>query len=166
MWRPDPDPPSFEFYNPGGLPEDITPQNITEKQYSRNPIIAKVLAKVKYIEELGEGWNKIIKEHQTHPLKPKKPRIKSDKYTSLITVFSTKDKFEKVKEIIELNERQKQGLEYVKERGSLSNKEYRKLFSEITDRTVLNDLKDLVKKGILRGVGKTKAARYYLVIPK
>ena len=27
----------LEFYNPGGLPEDITPKNITEKQFSRNP---------------------------------------------------------------------------------------------------------------------------------
>ena len=50
----------IDFYNPGGLPEDITPENITEKQFSRNSIIAKVLAKVKYIEELGEGWNKIL----------------------------------------------------------------------------------------------------------
>jgi len=34
----------IEFYNPGGLPENITPRNIAEKQYSRNPVIAKVLA--------------------------------------------------------------------------------------------------------------------------
>jgi len=63
----------IEFYNPGGLPKDITPENITEKQYSRNPIIAKALARVRYIEELGEGWNKIIKEHNEHVLKPKVP---------------------------------------------------------------------------------------------
>lgn len=61
----------IEFYNPGGLPEDITPKNIAEKQYSRNPLIARVLAMVKYIEELGEGWNKIIKEHKDHLLRPK-----------------------------------------------------------------------------------------------
>jgi len=33
----------IEYYNPGGLPKGITPQNITEKQFSRNPIIAKTL---------------------------------------------------------------------------------------------------------------------------
>ncbi len=55
--------------------EDITPNNITEKQFSRNPVIAKVLAKVRYIEELGEGWDKIIKEHREHPLKPHFPKI-------------------------------------------------------------------------------------------
>lgn len=70
----------IEFYNPGGLPKGITPENILIRQYSRNPIIANALAKVKYIEELGEGWNKIVDEHKNHPLKPKQPKIISDKY--------------------------------------------------------------------------------------
>jgi predicted HTH transcriptional regulator len=41
-------------------------------------VIAKVLAKVKYIEELGEGWDKIVEEHKEHSLKPRLPRIKSE----------------------------------------------------------------------------------------
>jgi len=45
-------------------------ENIAEKQFSRNPVISRVLAKVDYIEELGEGWDKIIREHKNHPLKP------------------------------------------------------------------------------------------------
>ena len=72
----------LEFYNPGGLPEDITPKNITEKQFSRNPD------------------------------------------------------------------------------GRITNKDYRKLFPEIIDRTVLNDLKDMTKKGILAKIGKTKNVFY------
>ncbi|MCK4326541.1 putative DNA binding domain-containing protein, partial [bacterium] len=139
----------MEFYNPGGLPEDITPANITEKQYSRNPIIAKVLAKVKYIEELGEGWNKIIKEHKTHPLKPKMPRINSDKYTSLVTIFSTRDKFEKRK-IMEVNDRQRKAIGFLKEKGKITNREYVNLFRRtISEDTALNDLKDMVRKGII-----------------
>jgi len=87
----------IEFYNIGGLPEWITPKNITSEQYSRNPTIAKALAKIRYIEELGEGWDKIIKEYQEHSLKPKMPEIKSTKNSVLVTLFSTKEKFEKKK---------------------------------------------------------------------
>lgn len=100
----------IEYYNPGGLPKEITPKNITRKQFSRNPTITKVLAKVRYIEELGEGWDKILKEHQEHPLKPRKPKIDADEYTILVTLFSTKKKFERKlleKKIVELNARQK-----------------------------------------------------------
>lgn len=73
-------PSKIEFYNPGGLLAGITSKNIVDKQCSRNPILAKVLSKVKYIEELGEGWDKIIKEHKIHPLNPKIPFIRDIEY--------------------------------------------------------------------------------------
>jgi len=155
----------IEFYNRGGLPEGITPRNIVTEQYSRNPTIARILAKVEYIEELGEGWDKIIKEHKMHSLKPKPPLIKANKFSVLVTIFSTKDKFEE-KIFIKLNERQRKALEYVKKEGHITNTDYRKIFPGITDRTILNDLKDLVTKGVLKRIGKTKGAYYMLRIPK
>lgn len=152
----------IEYYNPGGLPRGITPKNILRKQFSRNPVIARVLAKVRYIEEIGEGWDKIIKEHKEHPLKPRMPEIISDACSMTVNIFSTKEKFEGER-IIELNERQKKALEFVGREGRITNKDYRKLFPNITSRTVLNDLTDLIKKGVLQKVGKTKGAYY---IPK
>lgn len=155
---------AIEFYNPGGLPEDITPRNITERQYSRNPVIAKVLAKVKYIEELGEGWDKIVAEYKRHPLKPKMPKIKSDKYTSIITMFSTKQKFEKGKKTeieVELNQRQKDVLECIKEKGKISNAGYRNIF-KVSAATAKRELQDLVKKGICRTLGAGPNLRYIL----
>src|SRR3989338_9171989 len=149
----------MEFYNPGGLAKDITPENIAQKQFSRNPVIAKVLSRIRYIEELGEGWDKIIKEHKIHYLKPRLPKISADKSSMLVTLFSTKDKFGKEKKI-ELSERQRKALEFVSKEGKIANKDYRKLFSGITDRTVLNDLTDLVKKGVLKKAGKTKGVYY------
>ena len=61
-----------------------------------------------------------------------------------------------------MNERQRKALEYLKKYGKITNKEYRNMFPGITDRTVLNDLTDLVKKGILNKTGKTKGAYYAL----
>ena len=149
----------IEFYNPGGLPAGVTPKNITEKQFSRNSIIAKVLAKVRYIEELGEGWNKIIDEHKKHPLRPEFPKIKADDYSVLITLFSTKEKFKK-KIAIHINERQRKAMTYIEKHGRITNKEYLDINKGITARTALNDLNDLLKKNLIVGRGEKKG-RYY-----
>ncbi len=67
---------------------------------------------------------------------------------------------------LDLNERQKKALKYLKKHEKITNRKYRELSPEITDRTALNDLTDLVKKGILAKKGKTKDAHYVLRIPK
>ena len=58
---------------------------------------------------MGEGCGKIIEEHIEYPLTPEMPAITSSGYGTLVTLFSTKEKFEK-KEIIQLNKRQKKAL--------------------------------------------------------
>jgi ATP-dependent DNA helicase RecG len=152
----------IEYYNPGGLPEGITPENITKKQYSRNPIIAKILAKIRYIEELGEGWNKIIDEHKKHPLKPKTPKIVSDEFSVLVTLFSTKEKFEK--RTSELNERQKKAIEYTRKKGKITNSEYQKINKTIK-KTSTRDIQDLVRREILFRKGRTGRGVYYILNP-
>jgi ATP-dependent DNA helicase RecG len=74
-------------------------------------------------------------------------------------------------ESLELNDRQKKAIEYLNQKNKITNNEYRKLFPGITDRTVLNDLRDMVKKEILVKVGKTKNTFYQFrnnseIIPK
>jgi ATP-dependent DNA helicase RecG len=149
------------FYNPGSLPEEITPQNITEKQFSRNPVIAKVLAKVKFIEELGEGWNKIIKEHKEHPLKPKMPKIKADKTSVLVTLFSSKEKFEIG---VEFSDRQIKAIDYVKSYGKITNHEYKNI-NRVTKKTATRDLQDLAGRGVLLRVGRTGKGVHYILNP-
>ena len=159
----------IEYYNPGGLPKEITPENILDKQFSRNPIIAKVLAKVKYIEELGEGWNKIIDEHKKHPLKPKLPKIEADEYTVLVKLFSAKEKFveHELKYEIDVGRRKrlKIAVEYVKERGSITNAEYQKI-NKVSRETATRDLKELVTTGILKTVGSGRRGLRYVLTQK
>ena len=152
----------IEYYNPGGLPKGITPQNIAEKQFSKNPILAKVLAKIRYIEELGEGWNKIIDEYKVHPLKPKMPKISADEYSVLVTLFSTKEKFEKGK--LGLNERQKKAMEYTRKKGKIINSEYQKI-NGVTKKTATRDLQDLVRREIMFKQGRTGKGVFYILNP-
>ena len=63
---------------------------------------------------------------------------------------------------VALNERQIGVIQYLEENESIRNQEFRKLFPDISDDTILRDLKDLIEKKILSKKGRTKAAFYQL----
>lgn len=149
------------FYNPGGLPKDITPKNITEKQFSRNQNIANALAKVRYIEELGEGWNKIIKEHKDHLLKPSMPMIESDESTTLVTINSIKEKFKEEEKRMELNDRQKKIIKFIEENGRITTSSCATLLDASND-TALRELTRLKSINLIKrnGIGRNI---YYVI---
>jgi Fic family protein len=61
-----------------------------------------------------------------------------------------------------LTERQVKIIEYIQDIGYMQNKGFSSIFPEISDDSVLRDLKDLINKGLIKKIGKTKAARYVL----
>ncbi len=63
---------------------------------------------------------------------------------------------------IALSERQITIVEYLKSNEKLFMREARKILPMVSEDTILRDLKDLMKKGILKKKGKTKAAHYFL----
>ena len=61
-----------------------------------------------------------------------------------------------------LSERQLKLIEYIQETGYLQNSVFKSIFPFISEDTVLNDLKVLIKTGLIKKQGKTKAAKYIL----
>lgn len=61
-----------------------------------------------------------------------------------------------------LTERQIKIIEYIQENSFLQNKAFFELFPMISEDTVLRELKDLQKKGIIKKEGTTKGVRYML----
>ncbi|MCX6791446.1 MAG: Fic family protein [Candidatus Gottesmanbacteria bacterium] len=61
-----------------------------------------------------------------------------------------------------LSERQIKVVEFIQENGFLQNKAFFELFPMISEDTVLREIKDLIKKGILRKEGSTKGVKYVL----
>jgi Fic family protein len=61
-----------------------------------------------------------------------------------------------------LTERQIKIVEYIQENGFLQNKAFFELFPMVSEDTILRELKDLLKKGIVKKEGSTKGARYVL----
>lgn len=65
-------------------------------------------------------------------------------------------------EQVTLNERQMMIMEYLHRHKSLQNKEFRKIFPDFSDDTVLREIKFLKQKGLVKKIGGTKKATYIL----
>lgn len=65
-----------------------------------------------------------------------------------------------------LNDRQLKIIEYIQEVGYFENKMFESVFPMVSEDSVLRDLQDLVKKGILQKHGRTKGVKYTLVTNK
>lgn len=63
---------------------------------------------------------------------------------------------------IVLSERQVKLVEYIESYGSINNRAWRSLLADFSDDTILRDLKDLQKKGLIKKKGSTKGAVYVL----
>ncbi|OIP97944.1 hypothetical protein COT69_02035 [candidate division WWE3 bacterium CG09_land_8_20_14_0_10_39_24] len=63
---------------------------------------------------------------------------------------------------VALNERQEKIVNYIQDFGFINNSKWKKMFSDYSDDTILRDLQDLMKKKVVKKVGKTKSARYVL----
>jgi ATP-dependent DNA helicase RecG len=150
----------IEFSNIGGLPEGVTAKNIASSQYSRNPVIASLLAKVNYIEEMGEGWDKIIEEHRSHPLKPEMPEILSGGNSTLVTLFSIKKKFKK-EDLEMLSDRQRKIMDHLKKHGNISRIVCMDLLGVSKD-TAVRELVGLVSKDMIERKGVGRGISYVL----
>ncbi len=69
---------------------------------------------------------------------------------------------DKLGEQVELNERQMMIMEYLHRHKSMMNKDFRKIFPDFSDDTVLRELKFLKQKGLVKKTGGTKKAVYVL----
>lgn len=69
---------------------------------------------------------------------------------------------DKLGQQIALNERQMMIMEYIHRHRNMSNKDFRKIFPDYSDDTVLRELMFLRKKGLIKKSGGTKKAIYVL----
>jgi len=69
---------------------------------------------------------------------------------------------QKIGKQVSLSERQLKLVEYIQGFGFMQNKSFEDILPMVSEDTVLRDLKDLIKKGIIRKEGSTKKARYVM----
>ena len=155
----------IEFNSPGELPANITPENIVYEQYSRNPILSKVLEKIKYIEKMGEGWDKIIDSFEKSKYKTKLPNILDTGNTVIVTFFSPKEMVDLKKEKVgekwgekwgeKLSENQKKIISLMNSNKFISIVDIARQL-KLGTTAIEKNLKKLKEKGLLERVGGAK----------
>lgn len=149
------------FYNTGGLVEGLTLNQLKKIHPSRtrNPLIMNIFYLAGYVEEYGSGIGRIINAFKEQNLPEPEFREEFDGFS----VYFRKDSFNR--EYLEkkgLNERQIKAVLYIKEKGSIINKDYQE-FYKVSKATSSTDLSDLIDKNLLERIGiGGKGTKYIL----
>jgi ATP-dependent DNA helicase RecG len=143
--------------NPGGLVKGITIKDLGKKSRTRNPLIADLFYRVNLAERIGSGIKRMSDLMRDHGLN--KPKIEVTEGFFTIIFHGPKRPEVIVREVAGLNKRQKKAIDYIKENGKITRLEYEQLF-KVPKRTAVRDLKGLLKKKILKTVGKGPKTEY------
>ena len=150
----------LEVISPGGLPGFITVENIKDEHFSRNPRIVNGLFQWGYIEELGLGIDRMIEVMEQAGQQA--PVFDARPYSFAVTLYNEREKPKAPEWVRSNNHRQARALQYIREHGSISNREYRALCEGVSAETLRLDLADMVEKGVLIKVGSKKGTHYIL----
>ncbi len=153
----------LEIWNAGELPPFLRLDDLRGPHRSvlRNPLIAQAFYFAGLIERWGTGTTRIIELCRRQGLP--EPEFQHQQGGFLVTFAKDPYTPERLR-ALGLNERQIQAVLYVRERGSITNKEYQQL-TGVSKRTASSELWELVGKGILiktggqRGRGTAYRAR-------
>ena len=157
----------IEVWNPGELPPPLTPHDLKHEHKSipRNKFLADKLFLIKYIEEWGQGTNRVIEEMRQYSLAdPEFSNITGGFKVKLIGPGkSFGEQIEKEKlHIFDINERQKNALEYIREKKKITRQAYCKI-NDIGITYAKKELNQLIQKKIIKRIGQGKNTYYVLV---
>lgn len=156
----------IEVYSPGRLPGHVTVDNIVDERFSRNEVIAQVLADMGFIERLGYGIDRMIRLMREWGLPA--PRFVETTNGFKVTLRGPGEKLvgeeaDRSKwRHLDVNERQQAALELLAKNQRITNREYRDLYPDVSEETIRRDLADLVEEGILLKMGDKKGTYYIL----
>jgi ATP-dependent DNA helicase RecG len=146
-------------WSPGGLPFGITIEDLYKPHPSvlRNKGIAGIFYDMGWIEQWGSGIDKM----RNACVKAGLPEPQFEEYQGFRVIYRKDIYTEEYLRNLGLNERQIKAVMYVKEKGKITNKEYRK-FTGLSDEGARIDISMLVEKGILEPKGSGRTAHYVL----
>jgi ATP-dependent DNA helicase RecG len=146
--------------NEGSLPPEVPVEKLKTNHLSkpRNKLLAETFYYAGFIEAWGRGTIKIVEKCAEQGL----PEPDFCEENGVMTVTFYKDKW--THENLEktgLNERQIKAVMVVKEKGKITNSEYRKL-TNLSDEGARIDLNYMVKSKIFERVGMGRSVHYRL----
>ena len=116
-----------------------------------------------YIEAWGMGIDMMNREMKDAGLP--QPVYEDTGASFIVSLIGPGEKWMTEKEVKlpeGLNERQKKAVEYIREKGNITNREYREL-TGLGREYARKELNDMLEKGILAKKGKGRSVHYILV---
>ena len=150
------------FNNLGGLLEGITLEELLSAHASRprNPLIANIFYTAGIIESLGSGIERMRNALKEQNLP--EPKIEANHVE--FNLWFMKDIYtEDYLRQLGLNERQVKAVMYVKQKGSVTNREYREINKNISKPMASIDLNELVDRKIFERIGVTGRGTKYVL---
>lgn len=148
----------IEIWNPGGLPEPLTPEDLKKKHESkpRNKLIARCFFLVKFIEEWGTGTNKIIEWCLGQGLPEPLFEEMAGSFVATLRKYHLAEDAVK-----QLNEREKRIIDNIKRNGRITSGEVQNMF-EVSRDTANRYLNKLTGLKLIERRGEGKATHYVL----
>ncbi|HID15724.1 MAG TPA: transcriptional regulator [Candidatus Atribacteria bacterium] len=150
------------FYNIGGLPDGITLEQLNKPHPSvpRNPLLVHIFYLAGLIEEVGSGIGRIRDALNDAEL----PEAEFREEMEGFSVYFRKDIYtEEYLRKIRLNERQIEIVRFIKKHKTARLSSLKEVVPYVSEKTLYRDLQDLVRKGIIKQVGKKRGSKYVLL---
>lgn len=156
----------IEVYSPGRLPGHITVENIVEERFARNEVIVQVLTDLGFVERLGYGIDRILRQMSEAGLP--KPKFQETANGFRVTLRGAGDQFVSAEfdrtryRNLPLNDRQTAALQVLHKTGRIGNRDLKDLYPDVSDETIRRDLADLVEAGLILKMGDRRGTYYIL----
>jgi len=151
----------LEIMNPGGLPVELTIEDLAKKHLSVpvNPFLARPFYLAGYINQLGYGTSNVVKWCQLAGLPD--PVFASSENNFRVTIWRNWLTDVRMK-TMHLNERQIKATQYLKSNFRITNIDFQKL-NDVSRATAKRDLEEMVKLGLLKLEGAGRSSHYKLI---
>ncbi|MBN2291335.1 MAG: putative DNA binding domain-containing protein [Pirellulales bacterium] len=148
----------LEVTSPGGLAGQVTVENIQDRQYNRNPIIAKRMFEMAYFDSWGQGVDRILAWADQTRAKAPTFIDAYDQFTLRLfpenSISPSATQYEP-----SLSELERDVLDYVNRHGRITNREIRRTFgcTKTQAQVVLRRLRD---QNLLKVYGAGRSTFY------
>ncbi|HZX20453.1 MAG TPA: ATP-binding protein [archaeon] len=149
----------IEITNPGSLPQGLPKELFGTLSVQRNPLTYRILRDLGYVEGLGSGVPRMINSMRKHGLSD--PDFGIYEQFFRVTFKNTKSRLKPATNYLDLNERQRKTMEFLRKNKSIKTAAYIKI-NDVSFGTARLDINEMIKLGYVEKIGTYKGAYYKL----
>ena len=149
----------IEWSSPGSLPAGITPENILDMQYARNPHLTQLLYQRGYVEAYGQGFDTVFNLLRAHQMPL--PLMRDVGNTFVVSIEGQAPLGIASERLSGLTDPQLQIVGLLRQRSRSAPELYDAL-SPRSERAIQYDLRTLMELGLIERLGRARGITYTL----